>query len=82
MKSSDKVKIEIDLLRDSLRNIFVVMFGIMSGEIGLVYKILHNNYNIWDVLLLIVSFFIIFLLIKIQKDIKLKIRSLLQRLEE
>ncbi|WP_457560636.1 hypothetical protein [Caminibacter sp.] len=35
---SEKVKIEIDLLRDSLRNIFIVMFVVISSVIGLIYK--------------------------------------------
>jgi len=39
-KNLDKIKLEIDLLRDSLRNIFVVMFGIISSVSGLIYKIL------------------------------------------
>ncbi len=38
-----KIKIEIDLIRDSLRNIFVVMFAIVSGEISLLYKIFHKE---------------------------------------
>jgi hypothetical protein len=29
----DKIKIEIDLIRDSLKNIFIVMFAIMSGNL-------------------------------------------------
>jgi hypothetical protein len=38
MKNLDKIKIEIDLLRDSLRNIFVVMFALISSMVGLTYK--------------------------------------------
>lgn len=34
----EKIKIEIDLLRDSLRNIFVVMFALISAVVGIVYK--------------------------------------------
>ncbi|GAB6045638.1 hypothetical protein JCM11957_12360 [Caminibacter profundus] len=53
---NEKIKIEIDLLRDSLRNIFVVMFAIMSGEVSLIYKILHNNFNYADFILILLGF--------------------------
>jgi len=39
---NEKIKIEIDLIRDTLRNIFIVMFAIMSGEVSLFYKLVKN----------------------------------------
>ncbi|WP_456479177.1 hypothetical protein [Nautilia sp.] len=77
---SEKIRIEVDLLRDSLRNIFVVMFAIMSGEVTLIYKILHNLYNIWDVILFLSGVVIVSFLVKIQNNKKEKIKELLERL--
>jgi len=79
-RGSEKIKIEVDLLRDSLRNIFVVMFAIMSGEVTLIYKILHNIYNIWDVILFLSGVVIVSFLVKIQNNKKEKIKELLERL--
>ena len=65
---SDKIKIEIDLLRDSLRNIFFVMFAIMSGEVSLAYRILHSNkFNYFDLILAIIGFVVLFILVQIKK---------------
>jgi hypothetical protein len=82
MKSLDKIKIEIDLLRDSLRNIFIVMFAIMSGEVSLIYKILHNYYSYVDFLLLLVGFVALFVLERVKGYKKEEIKRLLERLNE
>ena len=78
---SEKVRIEVDLLRDSLRNIFVVMFAIMSGEVTLIYRILHNVYNMWDIVMFLSGVVIISYLVKIQNYKKDKIKELLERLQ-
>jgi len=77
----EKIKIEIDLLRDSLRNIFVVMFGIMSGEITLFYRLVRN-FNYLDLFMFIIGFVAIILLVKIKNNKSRKIALLLQKLEE
>ena len=78
----DKIKIEIDLLRDSLRNLFVVMFAIMSGEVSLIYKILHNNYNLTDYALLVIGFLFLFVVDKIKQNKNKQIQELLERLNK
>jgi len=77
----DKVKIEIDLLRDSLRNIFVVMFAIISGEVSLLYKIFHKE-DLVSIIFSVVGFFIIILLYFVQMNYKKEVRNLLEKLEE
>ena len=78
----EKIKIEIDLLRDSLRNIFVVMFAIMSGEVSLIYKILHNNFNFADFILIFVGFIVLYFLVKLRISKEKEIKTLIKRLEE
>jgi len=78
----EKIKIEIDLLRDSLRNLFVVMFAIMSGEVSLIYKILHNNYNFTDFALLVIGFLFLFVIDKIRQIKNKQIQELLERLNK
>jgi len=74
---NEKIKIEIDLLRDSLRNIFVVMFSIMSSLVGLGYKIIYH-FNKVDLVFL----FVFIGLIKLRM-VKLKeLNTLLKNLEE
>ncbi len=77
----NKVKIEIDLLRDSLRNIFVVMFAIISGEVSLLYKIFHKE-DLVSIIFSVVGFFIIILLYFVQMNYKKEVRNLLEKLEE
>ncbi len=77
----DKIKIEIDLLRDSLRNIFVVMFAIISGEVSLLYKIFHKE-DLVSIIFSVVGFFIIILLYFVQMNYKKEVRNLLEKLEE
>jgi len=78
----DKIKIEIDLLRDSLRNIFVVMFAIMSGEVSLIYKILHNNFNYADFILILLGFVSLYVLTNIKNRKYVEMKKLLERLKE
>jgi hypothetical protein len=78
----EKTKLKIDLIRDSLKNIFIVMFAIISGEISIVYKILHNDYNFWDLVILLVGIVIIGILIKVKENQKLQIKELLEGLDE
>ena len=80
--TNEKIKIEIDLLRDSLRNIFVVMFAIMSGEVSLIYKILHNNCNVADFILIFIGFVVLYLLIRIRFNKQKELINLVKRLEE
>jgi len=77
----EKIKIEIDLLRDSLRNLFVVMFAIMSGEVSLAYKILHNIYNYSDFILAIVGLVSLYFLVNVKNQKNKEIKRLLERLE-
>jgi len=74
--------LRIDLLRDSLRNIFVVMFAIMSGEVSLIYKIFHYKYNFADFVLLIVGFLFLFIIDKIRQAKNKQINKLLERLNK
>jgi len=78
----DKIKIEIDLLKDSLRNLFVVMFAIMSGEVSLIYKILHNKYNLTDFALLVIGFLFLFIIDKVKQNKNKQIQELLERLNK
>ena len=78
---NEKIKIEIDLLRDSLRNIFVVMFGIMSGEITLFYKLVRK-FNYLDFAIFILGFVCILFLLKIKTLKKVEINNLLKKMEE
>ena len=78
----DKIKIEIDLLKDSLRNLFVVMFAIMSGEVSLIYKILHNKYNLTDFALLVIVFLFLFIIDKVKQNKNKQIQELLERLNK
>ena len=77
----DKIKTEIDLLRDSLRNIFVVMFAIISGEVSLLYKIFHKE-DIISIIFSIVGFFIIIMLYFVQINYKKEIKKFLSKLED
>jgi len=78
---SEKIRIEVDLLRDSLRNIFVVMFAIMSGEIALVYRVIHNSYKTGDIVLFVAGAIFVVFLIKLQKYKKYEIKKLLEGVE-
>jgi hypothetical protein len=78
---SEKIKIETDLLRDSLRNIFVVMFAIMSGEVGLFYRLV-KKVDILNLSMFVFGFTILLLLLKIKKTKKLEINNLLKQLED
>ena len=77
----EKIKIEIDLLRDSLRNLFVVMFVVVSGEIILLYKIFHKG-DLVSIIFSVIGFFILILLYFVQSSYKKGIRNLLNKLEE
>ena len=77
----EKIKIEIDLFRDSLRNIFVVMFAIVSGEISLLYKIFHKE-DLVSIIFSVTGFLILILLYFVQVSYKKEIRSLLKQLED
>ena len=81
-RRSEKIKIEVDLLRDSLRNIFVVMFAIMSGEVTLIYRIFHNQYNVSDCVLIILGFISLVIMIKIKNKKHEEIRELIKRIEK
>ncbi len=78
---SDKIKIEIDLLRDSLRNIFFVMFALVSGEVSLLYKIFHKE-NFVSIVFSVIGFLILVLLYFVQISYKKEIKSLLKQLED
>ena len=75
----DKIKIEIDLLRDSLRNLFVVMFAIMSGEITLFYRLVKNFYYL-DLIMFILGFLLLIIAIKIKNQKKKEINNLLKQI--
>ena len=77
----EKIKIEIDLFRDSLRNIFLVMFAIVSGEISLLYKIFHKE-DLVSIIFSVTGFLILILLYFVQVSYKKEIRSLLKELED
>ena len=78
---SEKIKIEIDLLRDSLRNIFVVIFAIVSGEVSLLYKIFHKE-DLVSIVFSVIGFFVLILLYFVQNSYKREVISLLNQLEE
>jgi len=81
MKNSDKIKIEIDLLRDSLRNIFVVMFSLVTALIGLGYKIVHK-FSYIDLFFVFLGICALFILIKIKYDKIEELNKILKILEE
>jgi hypothetical protein len=78
----EKIKIEIELLRDSLKNIFIVMFAIMSGEVSLIYKILHNEYNNADFILILLGLVGLFILIRLKNEKYRDLKLLIERLKE
>ena len=77
----DKIKIEIDLLRDSLRNIFVVMFAIISGEVTLFYR-LSKNFTYLDLGVFVLGFISLLFLLKIKKMKREEINNMLKKMEE
>ncbi len=77
---SDKIKIEIDLLRDSLRNIFFVMFAIMSCEITVFYRLI-KNFNYLDFIMFIFGFVSLLLLLKVKQIKRGEINKMLERME-
>jgi hypothetical protein len=83
IQMKDKIKIEIDLLRDSLKNLFIVMFAIMSGIIGIGYNIvigkLKLNFSL--IMLIMIGIVIFVLLAKFRSDQINKIKDLLNELE-
>ncbi len=78
---SEKIKIEIDLLRDSLRNIFVVMFAIMSGEITIFYRLV-KKFNYLDLVMFVLGFISLLVFLKIKKSKRKEIDILLRNMEE
>jgi len=78
---NEKIKIEIDLIRDSLRNIFIVMFAIMSGEVSLFYKLV-KKFNYLDFAIFILGFVFLLFLLKIKVIKREKINNLLNKMEE
>jgi len=78
---NEKIKIEIDLLRDSLRNIFVVMFAIMSGEITIFYRLVRK-FNCLDLVMFILGIFFLILAVKMRYQKKEEIKILIKRLGE
>ena len=77
----EKIKIEIDLLRDSLRNIFLVMFAIMSGEVTIFYSLV-KNVNYLDLGMFVIGFISLLLLLKVKQIKREEINKLLKKLEE
>ena len=77
----EKIKIEIDLLRDSLRNIFFVMFAIMSGEVTIFYRLV-KNFNYLDLGMFVIGFISLLLLLKVKQIKREEINKLLKKLEE
>jgi hypothetical protein len=78
---NEKIKIEIDLIRDSLRNIFIVMFAIMSGEVSLFYKLV-KKFNYLDFAVFILGFVFVLFLLKVKAIKREKINNLLNKMEE
>ena len=76
-----KIKIEVDLVRDSLRNIFVVMFAIVSGEVSLLYKIFHKE-DLVSIIFSVIGFLILILFYFVQSSYKKEIKNLLKQLED
>jgi hypothetical protein len=79
---SEKIKIEIDLLRDSLRNVFVVMFAVMSGEMTLIYRVFHNKSKLSDYVLIGLGFISLLIMVNIKNKKSKEIRNLLERIEK
>jgi hypothetical protein len=80
---NEKVKIEIDLIRDTLRNIFIVMFAIMSGEVSLLFKMAKEEHiNYMNLSFSIFGFIVLIILQKVKHNNKQEIKNLLKNLEE
>ena len=77
----DKIKIEIDLLRDSLRNIFVIMFAIISGEVTIFYRLVKNFYYL-DLVMFILGIIFLIVAVKIRHQKQTEIRNLLEKIGE
>ena len=75
----EKIKIEIDLLRDNLRNLFVVMFAIMSGEVTLFYRLV-KNFNYLDLIMFILGILLLILAIRIKNQKRQEINNLLEQI--
>jgi len=78
---NEKIKIEIDLLRDSLKNLFIVIFAIISGEISLFYKLV-KKIDFIDLFMFVIGIFVVLLLFKIKKVKEKEIENLLLKMEE
>ncbi|MEO1923962.1 MAG: hypothetical protein ABGX25_05565 [Nautiliaceae bacterium] len=82
MKNCDKIKVEVDLLRDSLKNIFIVMFAIMSGIIGIGYNIIIGKISVnTPLIILVLCGFISFVVLAKFKNRQIqKLKELLNEL--
>jgi len=78
---NEKIKIEIDLIIDSLKNLFIVIFAIISGEISLFYKLIKKT-DFVDLFMFVIGIFVVLLLFKIKKVKEKEIDDLLFKMEE
>ena len=77
----EKIKLEIDLIRDSLRNIFVVMFAIISGEITVFYRLI-KGFNYLDFTMFLLGIFALVISLSVRRKKQFEIQKLLDKLEE
>jgi len=58
------------------------MFAIMSGEVTLIYRIFHNQYNASDCVLILVGFISLVIMTKIKNKKHEEMRELMKRIEK
>jgi hypothetical protein len=80
MGQIDKVKEEINILRDDYRHFFIVLMTIITGSFAALYQIILGKAPIWVLFIssvgIIVSGFIAYLLKKKRYDIDNKLNEL------
>jgi hypothetical protein len=84
MSKKDKIKEEINILRDDYRNYFLVFMTILSASFASFYQVILKSVPIWIVLIAVfgvmISLFIVALLRKKRFEIDEKL-DLLEELE-
>ena len=74
MPPIDKIKSQIEILRDDYRNLFMVFFAVITGSFAVIYKILTLENPLYLLLLVILGFIVASILfvkvLHIREDIK------------
>jgi len=74
MPQIDKIKSQIETLRDDYRNLFMVFFAVLTGSVAVIYKILTLTNPVYLLFLAMLGFIVASVLfvkvLHIREDIK------------